>query len=70
MSLIIERRLEQLESAHAHLERQYDELNRIVIAQGRLLDRLKAQQEVATHTLESIEMERVKANNAKPPHYQ
>lgn len=70
MSLLIERRLEQLESAHAHLERQYEELNRVVIAQGRLLDKLKAQQEVATHTLEGMELERVKANNAKPPHYQ
>lgn len=70
MSLIIERRLEKLESAHAHLERQYEELNQVVIAQGRLLAKLKAQQDVASHTLESIELERVKANNPKPPHYQ
>ena len=62
--------LEKLESALAHLERQYDELNGVVIAQGRLLEKLRAQHEMASHTLQGIELERVKANNAKSPHYQ
>lgn len=63
-------RLEKLESALAHLEQHYDGLNQVVIAQGRLLDKLKTQHEAAAHTLQSIELERVKANNPKPPHYQ
>lgn len=63
-------RLEILESHVAHLERQYEELNQVVIAQGKLLARLQKEAAKISDTMETIEGDRVRATNAKPPHYQ
>jgi uncharacterized coiled-coil protein SlyX len=64
------KRLEKLESNLAHLEHQYDQLNRVVLEQGKQLTRLQGLQQKVSQTVETIELERIKGTNAKPPHYQ
>lgn len=66
----MENRLEKLESQLAFLERHYDELNAVVIEQGRALTRVQAELNRASEALQSAELERIRATNAKPPHYQ
>lgn len=63
-------RLLKVESALAHLERQHEELNGVVVEQARILARLQKELGRATQALESAELERIRANNQKPPHYQ
>ena len=63
-------RLEKLESQLAFLEKQYDDLNQVVIEQARQIARLQAELGRATNTLSGIELERIRANTQKPPHYQ
>ena len=63
-------RLEKLESHVAHLERQIDQLNEVAVEQSREVDRLKKQVGRLSQTLENAEMERIKAVDSKPPHYQ
>ena len=63
-------RLERLEAHVAHLERQLEQLNEVLIEQGKLTGQLKKQAQRQATTLESIELDRIKATNAKPPHYQ
>jgi uncharacterized coiled-coil protein SlyX len=63
-------RLEKIEATLAHLERQYDELNQVVIEQARLIKRLTAQQQRLSETVENEEGERIRATDPKPPHYQ
>ena len=60
--------LERLEAHVAHLERQYDELNEVVIQQGRELIRLRQQLQRVASSVEGMELDRVKAHNPKPPH--
>ncbi|HUS35787.1 MAG TPA: SlyX family protein [Verrucomicrobiae bacterium] len=66
----MEDRIEKLESHVAFLERQYEELNQVVIEQGRALMRIQAELARASETLRTAEIERIRANNPKPPHYQ
>ena len=61
-------RIEQLESSIAHLEHQYDELNEVVLEQGKLLRRLQSALQKVAGTVESAETERIAANNPPPPH--
>ena len=63
-------RLEKIESHLAHLERQYEELNHVVIEQGKLLARLQRDSAKVSDAVQTIELERIRANNPKPPHYQ
>ena len=63
-------RLERLESHAAHLERQYEELNQVIIEQARAIKKLQSNQQRLAETVETAEMDRVKSTNAKPPHYQ
>lgn len=63
-------RLEKMESHLAHLEHQVDQLNEVIIAQGKTVDWLKKQLLQHSETMETLEMERIKGTNAKPPHYQ
>lgn len=65
---LMEDRIEKLESALAHLERLYDQLNQVVIEQERVIRRLQSQQSRLGSSLEDIELERIHATNAKPPH--
>jgi len=63
-------RLLKVESTLAHLERQHEELNGVVVEQSRALARLQKELARATQALESAEMDRIRSNNQKPPHYQ
>ena len=66
----MEERIEKLESAVAFLERQFEELNQVVIDQGKALARIQLELGRASEALQAAEMERIRANNPKPPHYQ
>jgi len=66
----LSKRLEKLESHIAHLEHQVEQLNGVVIEQGKLLERLKKEVQRQSASMETLELERIKANNPKPPHYQ
>jgi len=63
-------RLESVEASLAHLEHQVEQLNGVLIQQGRTVDLLKKQVQRQSEVLESMELERIKANQTKPPHYQ
>lgn len=63
-------RLGKIESNLAHLEHQVEQLNGVVIEQGKLLERMKKEVLRQSAAMETIEMERIKSNNTKPPHYQ
>ena len=63
------RRMEKLESHVAHLEHQVEQLNDVVTGQDKLLERLKKEVQRQSSAMETIELERIKANNPKPPHH-
>ena len=62
-------RLEKIEANFAHLEHQVEQLNQVIIEQGKVVEMLRRQAQKQSQALESIELERIKATNAKPPHY-
>jgi uncharacterized coiled-coil protein SlyX len=62
-------RLEKLEASVAHLEHQVEQLNEVVTGQSQLVELLKKQVQRQSGVLETMEMENIKANNARPPHH-
>jgi hypothetical protein len=52
------------------LEHQVEQLNGVVVEQGKLVEHLKKQGQRQSAVLETMELERIKANNPKPPHHQ
>jgi uncharacterized coiled-coil protein SlyX len=62
------RRLARIESHLAHLERHLEQLNEVVIEQGRVLRRLQSLQQRLSQTIETIELDRIKSTSARPPH--
>jgi SlyX protein len=63
-------RLHTLESHIAHLEHLVEQLNGVVIEQGKLLDRLNKETRRQCRAMQTLELERIKTNVQKPPHYQ
>jgi SlyX protein len=63
-------RMVKLESHVAHLEHQIEQLNGVVIEQGKLLDKIKKECQRQSGVLQTIELERIKSNVQKPPHHQ
>jgi SlyX protein len=63
-------RLTRLETTIAHLEHLTEQLNGVVTEQGRELDQLKKRLQRQAQSLETIEMDRIRSTNSKPPHYQ
>ncbi len=63
-------RLAKLEAHVAHLEHQLEQLNEVLVDQGKLIGRLKKEVQRQSQTLQSQELDRVQSNNQKPPHYQ
>jgi SlyX protein len=61
---------EKLESYVAHLEHQVEQLNEVVVEQGKLLEKLKKEIQRQSSSLQTVELERVRSNVQKPPHYQ
>jgi uncharacterized coiled-coil protein SlyX len=45
-------------------------MNTVIVEQGKLLERLKKEVQRQSSAMETLEIERIKSNNAKPPHYQ
>ena len=68
MSTESAQRFERLEAHVTHLERMVEQLNEVLVEQGRLLERLKKQAQRQSAVLETMELERIKANNPRPPH--
>ena len=66
----LQKRIERLESSLAHLEHQFDELNEVIVEQEKTIHKQQIQLQRMAQTLEAAELERIKATNAKPPHYQ
>ena len=62
-------RLEQAEASLAHLERNFDELNSVVIDQSKTITRLQKQLEVLGETLRGQDVDRLQPHNQNPPHY-
>ena len=62
-------RLGKIESHIAHLEHQVEQLNEVIIEQGKELETLKKLVLRQAATMESLEMDRIKATNTKPPHH-
>ena len=63
-------RLKRMESTIAHLEHLTERLNEVVTEQGRELGQLKKKYLAQAQSLETIELERIRSTNAKPPHYE
>lgn len=66
----ITQRFEKLEANLAHLEHQVEQLNEVLVDQSKLVERLKKEVQRQSATMETMELERIKANTTKPPHYQ
>jgi SlyX protein len=64
------RRIEKIEFHVAHLEHQVEQLNGVVIEQGKLLERLKKEVQRQSAAMQTVELERIRSNPQKPPHYQ
>ena len=62
-------RLDRIEFHLAHLENQVEELNQVLIEQGRLVEAMRKQLRRQAETIENFELDRVKATSAKPPHH-
>jgi uncharacterized coiled-coil protein SlyX len=62
-------RLERLEAHVTHLEHQVEQLNEVVADQSKLVEFLKKQMQRQSGVLETLELENIKANNARPPHH-
>ena len=65
-----EERLQKLESNFAHLEHQFDELNKVIVEQEKTIRKQQVQLQRVAQGLEAAELERIKSTNPKPPHYQ
>jgi len=62
-------RLQQVEAHVAHLERQSDELNTVLLEQSKLIARLQKTLASVTAVIEATEQERLHQTKEKPPHY-
>ena len=62
-------RLGRIEAHAAHLEHQVEQLNEVLVGQGRMVELLKKQVQRQSGILETMELERIKDNNPKPPHH-
>lgn len=63
-------RLGQIESHIAHLEHQVEQMNDVIVEQGKVIERLKKEVQRQNTAMETLELERIKSNITKPPHYQ
>ena len=63
-------RIGKIESSLAHLEHQVEQMNGVIVEQGKLLERMKKEVLRTSSAMETLELERIRANVTKPPHYQ
>ena len=69
MSDAVALRLNRLEANLTHLENQVEQLNEVLIAQGKAVDQLKKQVLRQAAAMETLELERMRGNNPPPPHH-
>ena len=62
-------RIGSLEAALAHLERNYDLLNSVVVAQAKGLAKIQKRLESLEETWKAQEVEGFPPHNTKPPHH-
>jgi uncharacterized coiled-coil protein SlyX len=62
-------RLDRLEANLAHLENQVEQLNEVLIAQGKVVAQLKKQVLRQAAAMETLELERIRGNTPPPPHH-
>ena len=65
-----EERFVKIESSLAHLEKMAETLNETVIEQDKTIRRLSQQVEQLANRLASDDMNAIKENITKPPHYE
>jgi uncharacterized coiled-coil protein SlyX len=65
----VDARLAKIEEALAHLQHDYDSLNKVAIEQARQLARVQRQMEDLGGRMSQHELERIRETSAKPPHY-
>lgn len=53
----------------AHLEYQVEQLNEVLVDQGKLIERLKKEVQRQSGMLQSFELDQIKSNNPRPPHH-
>ena len=70
MALEKEARFVKIESALAHMEQMTEMLNETIIEQDKTIRRLSQQVEQLTNRLASDDMNAIKENVTKPPHYE
>lgn len=63
------RRIERLEASLSHAERQAEQLNEVVISQGKELLRMRKQLDRLAETFEADQIDRIRTQNTPPPHY-
>ncbi|HJO08704.1 MAG TPA: SlyX family protein [Verrucomicrobiota bacterium] len=63
-------RLVNIESDLTHLEKLVESLNQTIIEQGKVIQQIQIQVQRLTTDLESKEIDTIKNNVTKPPHYQ
>ncbi len=63
-------RLVKIESALAHLENLTETLNETIITQDKTIRRLTQQVEQMNDAIQAKEVDTIKGNITKPPHYQ
>jgi len=69
MDSSLEERLLRLETNVTHLEHLCEQLNQVVADQSKIITKLQMVQQQLSQTVETQELDRIKATNAKPPHY-
>jgi uncharacterized coiled-coil protein SlyX len=62
-------RIGRLEANLSHAEHQAEQLNEVVIEQGKEIVRLRKQLERLSQTFEAEQIDRIRTNNPPPPHY-
>lgn len=68
MSDPLEQRLQCIEASLAHLEHRNDQLDSLVLEQGRVITRLQALVRRLSDSVERAELDRIRADTRKPPH--
>ena len=70
MALEKEARFVKIESALAHMEQMTETLNETIIEQDKTIRRLSQHVEQLTNRLASDDINAIKENITKPPHYE
>jgi len=65
-----EERFVKIESSLAHMEQLTETLNKTIIVQDKTIRRLTQQVEQMNDAMQTKEMDAIKDNVTKPPHYQ